>query len=200
MPSPARLFDWALALSVWSWAVLGPLQAPADDRWVPVRLCISALHLLVGWLVIRRLPLRQLGSKAQLLAAAPAVAISGLALASSGPLHAWPALAQGLFVVGTATVLIALGTLGANFAILPALRGVTTSGPYGFVRHPAYLGELLMVAACALVAPLAWSGLLALTIPLVVLRIGAEESLLSLDPAWRAYRQRVPYRLVPGVW
>jgi len=51
LPSAERSFDWLLGLSVWSWAILGPLHAPAEDRFTVVRLCISALHLLVGWLV-----------------------------------------------------------------------------------------------------------------------------------------------------
>jgi protein-S-isoprenylcysteine O-methyltransferase Ste14 len=33
-----------------------------------------------------------------------------------------------------------------------------------------------------------------------ILRMDEEEKVLALDPAYNAYRERVPFRLVPGVY
>lgn len=199
--SPAeRAFDLTLALSAWSWAALGLVHAPADDRLSVVRLCIAALHLLVGWLVLRRRPLGRLGSAGQLVAALPALVVSGLALRLAQPPNLWPLWAQAVFLAGTVLALTSLARLGRDFSILPALREVQTAGPYALVRHPAYLGELLMVLGCALASPplQAWPLLLAL--PLVMLRVGAEEHLLATSPDWCSYRDRVRWRLLPGLW
>jgi protein-S-isoprenylcysteine O-methyltransferase Ste14 len=42
--------------------------------------------------------------------------------------------------------------------------------------------------------------LLALTIPFMVWRITLEEELLDHDSQYRAYRRRVRWRLVPGIF
>jgi protein-S-isoprenylcysteine O-methyltransferase Ste14 len=199
--SPAeRAFDLTLALSAWSWAVLGLAHAAPEDQLSVVRLCIAALHLLVGLLVLRRRPLGRLGSVAQLAAALPALVVSGLALKLAHAPHLWPVWAQAVFLVGTALTMASLVRLGRDFSILPALREIRSDGPYRLVRHPAYLGELLMVLGCALASPplQAWPVLLAL--PMVMLRVGAEERLLATSLAWCSYRERVRWRLLPGLW
>ena len=84
---------------------------------------------------------------------------------------------------------------------LPALRDVAVHGPYRFVRHPGFLGEALMVGACCIAAmgalgALALPGLVAVLVP----RIVAEERLLSTVPDYARYRERVRFRLLPGVF
>ena len=79
---------------------------------------------------------------------------------------------------------------------------VIDTGVYGIVRHPMYLGAslvsvgvgLLLGSVCGLLAGLAIVGLL-------ILRIFGEEKLLARDlEGYRAYREKVPYRLMPHVW
>jgi protein-S-isoprenylcysteine O-methyltransferase Ste14 len=79
---------------------------------------------------------------------------------------------------------------------------VVSAGVYRVVRHPMYLGAVLMFlgapqlvgAASALVAGVALSLLLAV-------RIADEEKLLARElPGYDAYRRRVRYRLLPFVW
>ncbi len=79
---------------------------------------------------------------------------------------------------------------------------VVSTGVYGFVRHPMYLGALLMFFG----APLFTGGATALALALgmvaiLVKRIGLEEALLvrELD-GYEDYRRRVRYRLLPYVW
>jgi protein-S-isoprenylcysteine O-methyltransferase Ste14 len=79
---------------------------------------------------------------------------------------------------------------------------VISSGPYAFVRHPMYLGSLLMYLATPVALGSWWGILPALGVPVVlIVRILNEEKVLLRDlPGYAAYVARVPYRLVPGVW
>jgi protein-S-isoprenylcysteine O-methyltransferase Ste14 len=196
-----RAFNWTLGLSVLSWAVLGLVNADPLDRLTPVRLTIGALNAVVGVLFVARAPLIRHGSVADVAVAIPAVAIAGFALKLAPPPHQWPVAAEMSFAAGAALALLSFVFLGRSFAILPAVRDVVVRGPYRLVRHPAYLGELVMVISCFAAGPTHLGLLpLAFAVPLVVLRIGAEERALGSLPEYRAYAERVRWRLVPGVW
>lgn len=79
---------------------------------------------------------------------------------------------------------------------------VISSGPYSIVRHPMYVGVALMYS----VSPLAlgsWWALIPglMIIPTLVARILNEEEVLSRDlPGYIEYKQKVKYRLLPGIW
>ena len=79
---------------------------------------------------------------------------------------------------------------------------VISTGVYGFVRHPMYLGAALMFVG----APLLLGSLygvavgLALTV-LLMARIVGEEAMLARElDGYREYRQKVRYRLFPLLW
>ena len=113
----------------------------------------------------------------------------------------WPAGGVVLVVLGAVLSLVSLLALGRGFGLRPALRELTTKGPYRVVRHPIYLayviadigynlqewnlGTLLLVLA-------GWAAM--------VCRIHAEERVLSCDPGWQKFVSSVRYRLVPGIW
>jgi len=75
-------------------------------------------------------------------------------------------------------------------------------GPYAAVRHPGYLGMMLSVPCSGLVLG-SWLavGLALLYSALMLRRVVFEDAFLraNLD-GYAAYRTRVPYRLVPGLW
>jgi protein-S-isoprenylcysteine O-methyltransferase Ste14 len=79
---------------------------------------------------------------------------------------------------------------------------VVSTGVYGFVRHPMYLGAILMFLGAPLLLS-SWYGLLpglALTV-LLMARIGKEEEMLVRElPDYRDYMQNIRYRLVPFIW
>jgi protein-S-isoprenylcysteine O-methyltransferase Ste14 len=99
---------------------------------------------------------------------------------------------------------LADNTFGSALVRVQRERGhrVITTGVYGWVRHPMYLGAafllvggpLLTGAASALVVGL-------LLIALLALRSLDEEALLTRElPGYEEYRRRVRYRLIPLVW
>lgn len=199
LPGPAeRVFNLLAGLTCLS---LGAQGLSRDPELSVVRACLTSLHLLAAWLFLRRGALRTAADTRGILQSLPAFAAAIWAYQHAPPPPRWPGFAAALFVGGTAWTLASLGTLGRSFAVLPALRTVVTRGPYRVVRHPAYLGELVLLLACVLARPSGSGALVAaFGVGFFVLRIRAEERLLATSPAYSAYMQDVRYRLVPGVW
>jgi protein-S-isoprenylcysteine O-methyltransferase Ste14 len=115
----------------------------------------------------------------------------------------WLGLA--LFVAGGALRLWPVFVLGHRFSGLVAIQPghtLVTTGIYGVIRHPSYLGLLVNALGWALVFRSGVGVLLtALLIPPLVLRIRAEEALLSTQfgAEYAAYCARTS-RLIPGLY
>lgn len=79
---------------------------------------------------------------------------------------------------------------------------LASHGLYTLVRHPMYVGILVLMLGIPLALGSYWGLLLVIPGLLVlVLRILDEEKLLSQELAgYREYQQRVHFRLVPHVW
>ena len=79
---------------------------------------------------------------------------------------------------------------------------VVESGLYGFVRHPMYLATLLLFLSMPLILGSVYAFALLLGyLPLIAARIRGEEALLERElKGYRAYTQKVRYRLIPGIW
>jgi len=79
---------------------------------------------------------------------------------------------------------------------------VISTGLYGVVRHPMYMGTLPLTIAMPLALGSWWALLPVLAIvPALVWRLVDEERVLRRDlPGYAAYCARVRYRLVPGIW
>jgi protein-S-isoprenylcysteine O-methyltransferase Ste14 len=103
--------------------------------------------------------------------------------------------------VGLMIVIIGKLSLGRSFGLTPANRGVVSTGVYRFVRHPIYLGYLITHVGFVIANPITWNfAMLTAADIALVLRARAEEQTLAKDNAYRAYMQRVRFRLVPGVF
>jgi protein-S-isoprenylcysteine O-methyltransferase Ste14 len=96
--------------------------------------------------------------------------------------------------------------LGHRFSMFVALQSdhrLKTDGFYAFIRHPSYFGMLLAMAGWALVFR-SIIGLLLLALiclPIIAL-IRAEENFLirEFGERYRAYQQRIPWRLLPFMY
>lgn len=81
-------------------------------------------------------------------------------------------------------------------------HGVISSGPYRFVRHPMYVGLILLHTSIALILGSGWT--LALTIILASLflwRTAMEDQTLRSElPGYEEYTKVTRYRLMPGIW
>jgi protein-S-isoprenylcysteine O-methyltransferase Ste14 len=109
-------------------------------------------------------------------------------------------LGTAIQVAGIIMVTAGLLSLRRSFAVVPGNRGIRVGGMYRIVRHPIYISELIALLGTVLVNPTIMNWALWLAVcGLQLVRANAEEELLSADPVYRAYRQRVRYRLIPGV-
>ena len=79
---------------------------------------------------------------------------------------------------------------------------VTTTGPYRYVRHPGYVGSILVHLGTPLLLGSLWalipSGVL---VVLFVMRTYLEDKMLMDElPGYKIYAQQTLARLFPGVW
>ncbi len=145
-----------------------------------------------------------------LLGLAALVALPGARAAEPTP--AGPTAAEKTVVI-IGNVLVFTGILLAEFVIIQnnyaaatitveADQPLVSTGMYGVVRHPMYVGAMIMMVGMPLALGSYW-GLLTL-IPgtlVFVARITDEEKALRQElHGYVEYTQKVHYRLVPGVW
>ena len=157
---------------------------------------------IVAWLFICRRPAKSFDTRPLHWMAATG--------ATFGPFLLQPGQSASLLVsivavplqlAGIVFSLAALWRLGKSFGVVAADRGLVTSGPYGVVRHPAYLGYLLSELGFFIMNPSPYNALLLAVVWMLQLsRIVAEERVLSADPAYVDYTNRVAKRLIPAVW
>jgi protein-S-isoprenylcysteine O-methyltransferase Ste14 len=79
---------------------------------------------------------------------------------------------------------------------------VVATGLYALVRHPKYLGDLLLVIGSPLALGSWWAlGFVLIAVAGLAWRIGDEEKLLKQAlPGYLEYTRQVRYHLVPYVW
>ena len=79
---------------------------------------------------------------------------------------------------------------------------VCDSGPYQFVRHPGYAGNILALFGIVLALGSLWSLIpVAIASMITVIRTVLEDQTLQEElPGYRDYAQRVRYRLIPGIY
>ena len=116
------------------------------------------------------------------------------------------ALGYGIFALGFAG---SIWAPAVNRHFEPGVRiqsdrgqTVIDFGPYAIVRHPGYAAAAILVIGMALSLGSWWA-----LVPALIAIMGSvprtlfEERVLDAGlPGYRAYKQRVKYRWIPGVW
>jgi protein-S-isoprenylcysteine O-methyltransferase Ste14 len=104
--------------------------------------------------------------------------------------------------LGIAMLVVIQNSYAAATVRVEAGQQVASGGVYKFVRHPMYVGNVIMMIGVPLALGSYWGLLLLIPgLPVLVFRILDEEKMLTQDLAgYREYAERVRYRLVPYVW
>jgi protein-S-isoprenylcysteine O-methyltransferase Ste14 len=89
----------------------------------------------------------------------------------------------------------------ATIEVAPEQRVIST-GLYGLVRHPMYMGACFLFVGIPLSLGSLWGLLgIALMMPALVWRLLHEEKFLARNlPGYSEYRNAVRHRLVPFIW
>jgi len=79
---------------------------------------------------------------------------------------------------------------------------VCDTGPYRFVRHPGYAGNILPLFGIVLALSSGWTLIpAAVALIITVIRTVLEDRTLQEElPGYRDYARRVRYRLIPGIY
>jgi protein-S-isoprenylcysteine O-methyltransferase Ste14 len=127
----------------------------------------------------------------------------GMGVLPENPAVRWAGVI--LFALSSALILassVALGRLYSPEVTIQSNHQLITSGPYHYVRHPRYLGAVLLTLGLPL-AFRSWLGLVLapVVVLIIMLRIRDEEALMDKEfgQEWEAYRRQT-WRLIPWVY
>jgi protein-S-isoprenylcysteine O-methyltransferase Ste14 len=123
----------------------------------------------------------------------------------------WSSVPPVVAIIGDALVVVGLGvamlvvvqnSYAAATVTVEADQPVISSGLYGLVRHPMYVGNVILMLGTPLALGSYWGLVMVLPgILVLVFRILDEERTLVAElDGYRDYTQRVHYRLLPYVW
>jgi protein-S-isoprenylcysteine O-methyltransferase Ste14 len=196
---PILYFLWLLVGQVRAdWAVLTDPRPDIETALSVSALAYIGLLLLTYW----RKPPPRAERHDWRAVLATALAIDALGLSAAQPVTQPDAtlLAFSFTLSGTLLAFWSAWYLGKSFSLLPQARTLVTTGPYRFVRHPIYLGGLLITVGEVWLrfSPLV-IGLNALFVVAQIVRLRYEEEILDRTfPEYRAYRARTS-ALIPGI-
>jgi protein-S-isoprenylcysteine O-methyltransferase Ste14 len=116
--------------------------------------------------------------------------VIGFILVSVGYVYAAWALAENRFFYSVVCIQTDRG------------HAVCDSGPYRFVRHPGYAGNILGLFGIVLALGSVWALIPATVASIIaVIRTALEDQTLQSElPGYRDYARRVRYRLIPAIY
>jgi hypothetical protein len=183
----------------------GAIAGGADSglQWLRAVL-VCAFYLLIIWCYLRRGPAIATSSSMTARAAAVAATLTPFLfpLLGGDPSGAGRQFAVDcLLVAGTAWALWSLRCLGRNLSVFAQARELVDRGPYRWIRHPLYAGEIVSCLGLAIAAgtPAAFAAWLALCALQGYRVLREEQVLLQALPSYRSYRSRTA-ALFPGLF
>lgn len=172
----------------------------ASGRITGLMLVVSELLVVVMTLFRRHAASVDRGVRARALTALSMVGpplVRPTALVALAP----QVLTAAVSVVGLLVVIGGKLSLGRSFGLMPANRGIVSTGLYRLVRHPIYTGYLVTHVAFVAANPSVWNVVLLVAADIALLaRAVCEEGTLAEDPAYREYQATVRWRVCPGVF
>ncbi len=118
-----------------------------------------------------------------------------------------------MFVAIVGNVLVALGffivfivfktnTFTSATIEVASDQTVISTGPYALIRHPMYVGSLILLFGTPLALGSWWALLLFVPMTVVIVwRLLDEEKFLAKNlPGYNEYCRKVQYRLIPYIW
>jgi protein-S-isoprenylcysteine O-methyltransferase Ste14 len=172
-------------------------------RWVGTAL-VTAFYALIIWAYLRRAPAKATSTSITANAVAITATLTPFVfpLLTSGTVTAGRELVADVFLVaGTGWSVWSLRSLGRNLSVIAQAREVAEHGPYRWIRHPLYTGEIVSCLGLAFVAgTMTAAGVWLTLVALQVYRARREEQILIATlPIYAAYRTRTA-ALLPGVF
>jgi len=202
--SSALLLDLVERLAVvifFGWFIYRNLAGYWAGGEVVSLLLLPSEGLVVLFILIRRTT-RDVSTRPTEWLLAIAASVAPLLVIPVAGQQIVPSMVAVVFILGGLLVqLHAKITLGRCFGLIPANRGLKRAGPYRVVRHPMYTGYLISHVGFLLMNPTIWNlSVYAVCYSLQIPRLLAEERILSADPKYVNYSERVRYRLLPGIF
>ena len=152
------------------------IQQALNGSWIAMLLALQS-GVAVALYFRRTEPKESTKRKTQALAWGSA--LLPLAFSPHASANPWLAL---LLVPGLILALWAMLALDRSFSIAPAKREIVTRGPYKYMRHPMYGGEILSLIGVLISSFSFWNvALFLLFLVSVFWRIRVEENLLGRD-------------------
>jgi protein-S-isoprenylcysteine O-methyltransferase Ste14 len=180
MPTASAQYNSTLATRIWFWGAV--LMVVMSLARVPPRSVMFNLRSLLSTAAMMVLPMLMRPG----------------AMTSTG----WLAKAAVVVeLIGITFTQISRVYLGRRFGLLPANRGVVSTGPFRWVRHPIYSGWAILTIGFLMAYPNVRNiAMFLISIPFLIWRISLEEEHLTLDPEYRAYLAKTPWRLFPHLY
>ena len=137
--------------------------------------------------------------------------LAGFVIAGLGVRYQWYRLPDGVAIGASVVFLLAYllyaevlreNTYLSRTITVQENQKVIDTGLYGVVRHPMYSVTLFLFLSMPLVLGSVYSFLIFLAYPWIIAkRIRHEEEFLEKElEGYRAYKQKVKYRLIPFIW
>src|SRR5579863_2603726 len=172
-------------------------------HWLSTGL-VCLFYALIIWCYLRRGPASATSRSVTAHAAAVTAMLVPFAFpllrtASPGGAQQWAG--DALVAGGTAWAVWSLRCLGRSVSVLAQARVLVERGPYRWIRHPLYTGEIvsslgLALLAGSLAALAVWLGLCFLQ---AYRALREEQLLMAAMPAYRGYQARTA-ALLPGLF